>query len=193
MAADFLEISLIFFWKLKSIITWSIFKWKISFTYRWNPLEKLDIPKTVYVFDKNKYIQTTKLVKHLKGPIADPKFLIFSSNDLPESIKTSLYCVFLQILWIKSILQIIFKKLKFWDFIGQFMFHCQEQPYIFAKNEFLDPKKPLFCRIGHQNWPRNGWKIIVEQKPEIWTSVQFVLFYIDKSICSLDPLKIASD
>ena len=59
----FWKFLLYFFWKLKSIITWSIFKWKISFTYRWNPLEKLQtFQETVYVFDKNKNIQRRKRV-----------------------------------------------------------------------------------------------------------------------------------
>ena len=31
------------------------------------------------------------VVTHLKRPIADSKFFIFSSHDLPESIKTILY------------------------------------------------------------------------------------------------------
>ena len=80
----FRNFSYIFFWKLKCIITWSIFKWKISFTYRWNPLEKLQtFPKTVYVFNKNKYIQRRKRVfdktghNTLRGPLLIPNFLYF--------------------------------------------------------------------------------------------------------------------
>ena len=35
-----------------------------------------------------------------------------------------------------------FKKLIFWDFIGQFGSIAKSNPIFFAKNEFLDPKNP---------------------------------------------------
>ena len=89
---DFQNFLLKFFWTLKSIITWSIFEWKLSFSYRWNPLEKV-----VFIFNKNKAVHRRKrvLTKVVKTLTVHNFFFIY------RVVKKSLWC-YLQEMFLRN-------------------------------------------------------------------------------------------
>ena len=80
-------------------------------------------------------------------PVADSTFL-----NLILKI-----CLKLLYLWIKSILQNIFKSWHFWILLVNLGSNAKSSPIFFAKNELLDSKNNLL---------RNGWKEFLDKNRE---------------------------
>ena len=147
--------------------------WKFSFTYRWNPLEKLGtLAKTVYIFNKNKKIHKRKRVfdKNWRNCFSLHFFFFFFLSNLYIiciNHMTLVIIIFIaKYMKICLFYQIFFLKTLFLDSNGQFRVLYQWKLYNFLlKKNSSTPKTPNLLywasksvkkRLENNCWTKTG-------------------------------------